>query len=227
MPSQEPKIMYVGAMTITDIDPQNMAPFQSWDEADQFLEEMRDTESTSRWLIGLRAKKLPTEKGDKTFVSWCSRAGFSHGRVAVWRRMADLYDFEKEVKIYPTLSHKHFEVLMGRMAKAKRALAEGDDGPYEEIMTDLKDAADGHESSEAMIRRITKRSHEGDPKRDLPAKLRGRIMVGEADIDGQIVPCLLVLPIGTHIDVWKQILAERELTEQDTVDMIVTRFDTE
>lgn len=152
-PGSPPKAKYFSNVTVADLQP--LDQFADWEEADEFLGGMQGEDTARRWVIGMAAAKLPTERGEHTFNSWCLRNGFEPDRVGVWRRCADLYDLELEVKRFPRLPIKHFEVLMGRMSKAKKKAADkGDYGDYKKLIKYLSEAHDGELSSREMMRTV-------------------------------------------------------------------------
>src|SRR5690349_24421426 len=103
MLQQETPVKYIQDMTILDINPEEPFAFDSWDDADQFLLGYQASETVMRWLVGKAASELPKEEGSRNFKSWCHRAKLNPGRVAIWRRMWELYDFKNEVQKFPEL----------------------------------------------------------------------------------------------------------------------------
>ena len=123
---KQPVVVYVQDMTIQDLDDRPLN-IQTWDQADALLQGLQNNETLIRWMTGKLASQLPKQDDHNNFDAWCRRARVSPGRVNVWRRMWELYDFTKEVKQFPELPHKHWEDMMGRMSKAKQLLASEDD----------------------------------------------------------------------------------------------------
>lgn len=150
---QKPRAKYFSNITVSDLRP--LDPFTDWEEADEFLGSMQGEETARRWVTGMAANLLPTERGEQTFQTWCLRNGFEPDRVGVWRRCAALYDLETEVKRFPRLPIKHFECLMGRMSKAKKLRDEKRDySAYRQVFGYLQEAHDGELSARAMMRQV-------------------------------------------------------------------------
>lgn len=232
-------VHYVQNLTIEDIDPDNLPRFANWDEADQFASGLQSSETINRWLMGLQAKHLPQDDPHYGFERWCARAGYSIGRVAVWRRMAEVFDFKAEVQKFPSLPHTHFEVLLGRMSRAKKLMAdknekrraEGSD-LYEHVMDILEQAHDDSMSKEKMTRTMLEAEGKAAPLGTLPLKVQGQLSFALVDLAADDEPedikdCLVIMPKDSaQAAQWRAWANERNLVFE-IVSVDIRRTDTE
>lgn len=236
--SEQPVVMYVQDMTILDLDnsPLNI---KTWDQADALLQGLQNNETLIRWMAGKLASQLPKEDEYNNFDAWCRRARQSPGRVNVWRRMWELYDFENEVKQYPELPHKHWEKMMGRMSKAKRLLASEDESTrekggelYAQVMGHLKQANDQGHSAERMMVEIKQAEGKNVALTDAPLTISGQLTFMRVNVAGpqerpdiRLVPVVLPKNEG-EAKAWQRWADDRELNEQ-MVTVTIERMDTE
>jgi hypothetical protein len=223
------KVAYVQNITVLDINPDDIKPFESWDEADQFAMGIQQSDTINRWVLGLQAGKLPKEDKHNNFNKWCNRTGFSPGRVAVWRRMTEVFDFKAEVQKFPQLSHTHFEKLMGRMADAK---AKGDGQLYEHVMATLEEAEDNNYSCNRMVSEMLTKEGKSKPRTELPLKVQGQLDIKRVSIAPPGKPfnhrtCIVIIPESEEEGLrWKQAATDHDLL-YEIIQANLTRTTTE
>ena len=231
--------MYVQDMTILDIDPDAPLAVQTWDQADSFLQGLQNNETLIRWLTGKLASQLPKDDERNNFDAWCKRARQSPGRIAVWRRMWELYDFRAEVQQYPELPHKHWEKMIGRMSKAKKLLASDDPvkreagtALYQHVMGHLRLANDEGWSADRMMVEAKTAEGKNVALTDAPLTIQGQFTFMRVNVaapsarpDIRLVPVILPKNEGEARQ-WQAWADQRELAEE-IVTATIARVDTE